>query len=65
MTVDWNNVSFDYIQTNSYVQYIYKNGIWSKGELIRNTDSISIPIACKDFMILNDISNFTLNSTCS
>ena len=33
MTIDWQNLSFLYQETNSFICYSWKNGQWDKGEL--------------------------------
>ncbi|MDR0994103.1 MAG: branched-chain amino acid aminotransferase [Verrucomicrobiota bacterium] len=40
-TIDWKNLGFSYTQTNCHIQYVWKNGRWSDGELV---ESPYIPI---------------------
>lgn len=40
-SIDWEHLGFDYMEVNCHIQYIWKNGRWSDGELI---ESPTIPI---------------------
>lgn len=35
MSIDWNNLGFEYMDTNCHVRYTWKNGSWNNGELIK------------------------------
>ena len=35
MTLDWNNLKFEYIQTRSFIKYVW-NGKWDHGSLIKD-----------------------------
>ena len=43
MSIDWNNLGFEYMDTNCHVKYTWKNGSWNKGELV-NDPHISLHI---------------------
>lgn len=34
MSIDWNNLGFEYMDTNCHVRYTWKNGNWNNGETI-------------------------------
>lgn len=35
MKIDWDKLGFSYIQTNSHIQYTWRNGKWDTGKLVR------------------------------
>ncbi len=34
MTIDWNNLGFDYMKTTSHICYTWRDGQWDNGELV-------------------------------
>lgn len=44
-TPDWNNLSFSYYPVNSYVRATWRDGAWTKAELVAG-DRISLPVGC-------------------
>jgi len=32
--IDWENLGFNYIQTDCFIKYVWQNGAWSQGELL-------------------------------
>ena len=43
---DFSNMGFDWVTTNSFIKYIWKEGVgWDAGELVRGTDHISIHVS--------------------
>lgn len=33
MNIDWNKLDFKYVDTKCHIRYIWRNGVWSEGEL--------------------------------
>lgn len=45
--IDWSKLRFQYIPTNSYIKYHYKDGQWNDGELINSPNlTMSIAASC-------------------
>ncbi len=42
--IDWDELNFQYYQTNSHVSYTWKKGAWDKGEL-RQEDTVTMSVA--------------------
>jgi branched-chain amino acid aminotransferase len=42
--IDWKNLGFSYVPTNCHIQYVWKDGKWSAGELVKSP-YLSIHIA--------------------
>lgn len=36
MTIDWKNLGFEYQETNCHVRYVWRDGQWDKGELVKS-----------------------------
>ena len=36
MSLDWSNLGFAYQETNCHIRYIWKDGVWSQGELVES-----------------------------
>ena len=36
MNIDWNNLGFEYMDTNCHVRYTWKNGSWNEGETVND-----------------------------
>ncbi len=34
--IDWSSLGFKYMDTNSHIKYVWRNGAWDKGELVRD-----------------------------
>jgi branched-chain amino acid aminotransferase len=34
MNIDWQSLGFQYMETNSHIRYVWRNGEWSEGELV-------------------------------
>ena len=34
--IDWANLGFQYMDTNSHIVHVWRDGAWSKGELVRD-----------------------------
>lgn len=34
--IDWKNLGFGYVETNCHIQYVWKDGRWSAGELVKS-----------------------------
>lgn len=34
--IDWASLGFKYMDTNSHIKYVWRNGAWDKGELVRD-----------------------------
>ncbi len=44
MAIDWNNLGFKYMDTNSHIRYTWRNGSWDEGVLV-NDPHITLHIA--------------------
>lgn len=44
MTIDWENLGFEYRPTNTYLRYTFRDGKWDAGESCTGSE-ISIPVA--------------------
>lgn len=42
--IDWSSLGFKYMDTNSHIRYVWRNGSWDKGTLVRES-SIKLSIA--------------------
>ena len=34
MDIDWQSLGFQYLETNSHIRYVWRDGVWSEGELV-------------------------------
>lgn len=34
MDIDWQSLGFQYMETNSHIRYVWRDGVWSAGELV-------------------------------
>lgn len=34
--IDWKSLGFNYVETNSHIQYVWRNGTWSGGEVVQS-----------------------------
>jgi branched-chain amino acid aminotransferase len=34
MNIDWQSLGFQYLETNCHIRYVWRDGVWSEGELV-------------------------------
>ena len=47
--IDWENLGFNIMETNSFLKFIWRDGNWDDGELVRNTQNINISLYASPF----------------
>lgn len=47
--IDWENLGFNIMETNSYLKYVWKDGKWDSGELVRHGQNLDISLYASPF----------------